>query len=324
MLKDKIRNLTVLLPTYNSGEYLQYSIRSILKQTFRKFELLIIDDGSNDDTEKVINGFSDSRIRYVKKEHEGLATTLNYGLSIAKYDWVARMDADDICHPERLAKQISVVNKGENFISCTWAAFFRDNKILFTVETPINSEELKRRLALHCYINHPSVLYNKNFILSNGGYNSKLKVYEDYELWLRILNDVFFDVIPECLLFVRYVPDSLSKQKFSRHKEEILYTQNKYYPLTNKLKYIDDQERIGLLSWREWFYGDKNKARKYWIQNPSLLLKLKVTSAFLLSFLPVKYLVLIQKLNIKYRINYILKGRKLNRSLESFIITKSA
>ena len=173
--------LTVLMPTYNSCQYIETAIKSVLNQTYKDFELLIVDDGSTDDTESSISEFSDTRIRYIKKEHEGLAASLNYGLKIAKHDWVSRMDADDISHPKRLEKQISILEKDDNFISCTWSAYFKDRGISFTVKTPVHNDELKKKLSIHCYINHPSVIFNRRFILSKGGYNTKINVYEDYE-----------------------------------------------------------------------------------------------------------------------------------------------
>jgi glycosyltransferase involved in cell wall biosynthesis len=88
--------ISVLLPTYNSASIISHSIRSILNQTFREYELLILDDGSTDDTESIVSQFIDDRIRYIKLPHRGLSETLNRGLGQAKYELIARMDAGDI------------------------------------------------------------------------------------------------------------------------------------------------------------------------------------------------------------------------------------
>ncbi len=124
--------VSVLLPTYNAAEFLNYSIKSILNQTYKDYELLIIDDGSTDNTTEVVSNFADDRINYVKKSHSGLASSLNYGLKIAKYDWVARMDADDIAHPERLENQVCYIDDSINLIISSWAFIFRGEKILFS------------------------------------------------------------------------------------------------------------------------------------------------------------------------------------------------
>ncbi len=98
-------SITVLLPTFNSGEYLSTSIKSILEQTYTDFEFLIVDDGSTDSTENIVKSFKDKRIKYLKKKRTSLPDTLNYGLKHAKYEWIARMDADDFALPNRLEEQ---------------------------------------------------------------------------------------------------------------------------------------------------------------------------------------------------------------------------
>lgn len=300
--------LSVLLPTYNNALFIKNSVKSLLMQTYKDFELLIVDDGSTDNTEFVVSAFNDARIRYIKKEHEGLAATLNYGLKIAKYDWVARMDADDICHPRRLEKQISILEKDGNFISCTWSAYFNRRGICFTVETPRDNVELKKKMALHSYINHPSVIYNRKFILSKGGYSTKLNVYEDYELWLRIRNDVVFEVVPEYVLFMRITPQSLSRKDFAEKKGIILDLQNKYFPLNNNFDDFSKSEKIEILGWREFFYGDKNKARKYLLKLSIIIFKKpKILIAILLTLFSQQVINVFAGNAFRYRILYYLK-----------------
>jgi glycosyltransferase involved in cell wall biosynthesis len=94
--------ITVLLPVYNSQPYVGAAIKSMLNQTYDQFELLIIDDGSTDNTASVVKSFNDDRINYLYKEHTGLAESLNFGLQKAKYNYIARMDSDDISHENRL------------------------------------------------------------------------------------------------------------------------------------------------------------------------------------------------------------------------------
>jgi glycosyltransferase involved in cell wall biosynthesis len=300
--------ITVLLPAYNSEKYLAIAIKSILNQTFENFELLIVDDGSTDQTEKIIKTFIDKRIRYVKKNHEGLAATLNYGLKIARYDWIARMDADDICHPQRFDKQISILDRPENVISCSWSAYFNDRGIRFTIKTPTNDAELKKKLALHSYINHASVIYNRKFILSKGGYNTNINIYEDYELWLRIRNDIVIEVVPEYLFFVRITPQSLSRKDFAEKKGIILVAQNNYYPLNNIPNSFTKYEKIELEGWREFFYGDKSKARKRFLGlKLGIFKKPKIMIAILLTFFSKPIVNAFIGNAFRYRIVYYLK-----------------
>ena len=99
--------VTVLMPVYNCEKYLRESIESILNQTFKDFEFLIINDGSSDKSAEIVESYNDNRINFVQNEKNiGLAASLNRGLDIAKGEYIARMDADDISLPERLEKQV--------------------------------------------------------------------------------------------------------------------------------------------------------------------------------------------------------------------------
>src|SRR3972149_7591872 len=97
--------ISILLPTFNSSDTLSMAIHSILLQTMRDFELIILDDGSTDDSRERVSAIHDERIRYLKLRHQGLPLTLNYGLTIARFGIVARIDAGEIALPERLQRQ---------------------------------------------------------------------------------------------------------------------------------------------------------------------------------------------------------------------------
>lgn len=299
--------ISVLLPVYNGGKYISTAVKSILNQTYKNFELLIIDDGSTDGTERVIKLFNDKRINYIRKKHSGLADTLNFGLKIAKYDWVARMDADDISHPERLNEQIKAIEPTkENYIILSWAAFFNNNKILFTVDTPIKDNELKKKLALHCYINHPSVLYNRKFILSNGGYNTFLRSFVDFELWLRIKNKTKFITIPKYLIFINERKNSLSRS--NSNKKIVFEYLNRYYPLETKTSAFTEKEIKEILGWREYFYGKPKLARKYWIQNFVLLSNYRILLAFIITFFPLQFIIWFKSNQVKLKLKYLVNN----------------
>ncbi len=300
--------ISVLITTYNCGEYITQSIKSILNQTYKDFELLIIDDGSTDNTEKIISGFYDERIRYIKLPHAGRSKALNYGLKVAKSGWVALMDADDISHSVRLERQVEHIVKGNNFIISTWSAYFVKNKILYTVETPQFGPEVKRKLALHSYICNSSVLFNKNFILASGGYNENLERFEDYELWLRIKDKAEFVVIPGYFQFVRVRKDSSSNFNKIETRKIIYGIQETYYRdfHSNFLNYSKFEE-LAVRGWREFFYGDKIKARSQWEKLFFAKPSIKIFLAYLLTFLPTFYLNSVRELRFKLRLKYILK-----------------
>lgn len=297
--------LTVLLPTYNCANFLPAAIKSILMQSFQNYEFLIIDDGSTDNTTEVVSSFPDNRIKYVKKSHSGLASSLNYGLKIAKYDWVARMDADDIAHPERLQNQVCFIGESINVIISSWAMFFKGKKVLFSRESPTTEDELKEKMCLHNFINHPSVVFNKNYIIEMGGYNEELEVYEDYELWLRIMNESKFKVIPKHLVFMREYHKSLGRKDFTK-KKNIIYELQKMYCKNAHIKTKDKNDNVS--AWQEYFYGSKKKARKIWLEKEILFLKdYRISIAFVFTLLPIWIFEIILSQQYRLRMEFIIK-----------------
>jgi glycosyltransferase involved in cell wall biosynthesis len=320
-----INEISVLITTFNSGKYLQKSLESILNQTYKNYELLIIDDGSTDNTEEIVNRFKDSRVRYIKSTHLGLAASLNYGLRIASNDWVVRMDADDICSPRRLEKQLEIISNNENQLICSWSAYFKGKRILYTVETPKENERLKAKLALHSYICHSSVVYNRKFILQNGGYNESLSVYEDYDLWLRIKDNSEIIVIPEYLLYVRLVPTSLSRGNYDTNKKIVYGIQKKYYnDLSGNFNVDEYSDQLKIRGWREYFYGDKNKVISNWAKVNIVKWNYKMVIASFISLMPNSLFNYILKARFRLRMIWLIrscfgKNNELKTSFQKFV-----
>jgi len=297
--------LTVLITTYNCALYIEYAIKSILLQTFKDFELLIIDDGSTDNTEDVIDQNNDPRIRYIKREHFGRSASLNYGLQNASYDVVALMDADDISHPERLEKQIEIILGNENRVCYTQAAYFleSDYKIKFLSEETFH-QVLNKRIALHGSFCNSTMMFYKNNILKYG-YDETLPSSEDYDLLLRIKNISEFILIQDILLFARIRNKSLSSNTYKSGKSIVYKIQEPFYQNLSSSFEIDGSiEQWKLKGWREFYYGSKRFARKNWLIARLRNWNLKLTVAFLLSFFPEKFLEFIKNKRIRLRINY--------------------
>ncbi len=279
--------ITVLLTTYNCAPYLRQSIRSILNQSCKDFEFLIIDDGSTDATEKIVDQFKDPRIRFIKREHFGRSAALNYGLNNASSNTIALMDADDISHPERLETQLNVYDFGYSSISSTWSLYFKNQRFVYSVKTPDSDQLLKRKLLLHSFICNPSVIYNRNFILEKNGYNEEINTFEDYDLWLRIKNDAVFQVVPEYLLYIRIRSNSLSRTE-SPVKRNIIYQIQKDYLKNDKeWNSMTENQKRNIEGWQAFFYGTKTMARNTWLTDGlKIILKPKKLMALLVTFLP--------------------------------------
>lgn len=192
-MKEKPQ-VTVLMSVYNGEKYLREAIDSILGQTFKDFEFLIIDDGSTDGSAAIIGSYSDPRIRLIRNvKNIGLTRSLNKGLKLAKGQYIARMDADDISLPERLEKEvaiagaypeITVVTTGfANFVN----SFGEDNR---DIANNGGTDEIEwigfEDLLEGNKIFHGSVLFKRKNVLDIGGYNERLPTAQDYDLWLRV------------------------------------------------------------------------------------------------------------------------------------------
>lgn len=189
MNKPKI---TVLMPVYNAEKYLRAAIDSILNQTFKDFEFLIINDASTDNSKKIILSYDDKRIRYFENmKNLGRPKTSNKGLSLAKADYVARMDADDVSLPDRLKKQFEIMEKDNKVgLVASWIAIIDENdnnKSYWRTDRKTNSpEEIFYRLFFENCLANSSVLFEKDIVLKIGGYNESFERAQDYELWSRL------------------------------------------------------------------------------------------------------------------------------------------
>ncbi|MCX7876367.1 MAG: glycosyltransferase family 2 protein [Melioribacteraceae bacterium] len=305
-------SITVLMTTYNCGEYISQAINSVLKQTYKDFELLIIDDGSTDKSEQVVKRFDDKRIRFIKSNHIGRSAALNLGLKEAKYDFISFCDADDIIHHQKIQKQL-LLYKNKNDLVFTNSAFFNRNKILYQLIIQNDLNIIKRKIALHGHLGL-SVLFDRNFILDNGGFNTELSAFEDYDLWLKILNKSNIIIVPEVLYFQRLRKNSLSTTETMKKKHLIYEIQKPYFDKLDELFGItSSNEQLILKGWREFFYGEKNKARKYWIDARLKKWSIKLLIIFLLSYLPEKFIDYLKDKRIRLRLEYQIE-RLLNKN----------
>lgn len=214
--------VSVLLPVYNAQETLKESIDSILAQSYTFFELIIIDDGSIDSSNKIILSYSDSRIRYYRNEdNKGLIYTLNKCISYAQGVYLARMDADDIMYPERLELQVAYLNENLDVVVLgTQIDFFGSKKAkLLKRQLPTNPADLAAYLFLATPINHPTAMIRSNVVKEQGiKYNENYRHVEDYKLWADISKYGNFANLENKLLKYRLSDSQISSQ----HSEEQL------------------------------------------------------------------------------------------------------
>ena len=221
-MNAKTPKVTVLLPVFNGEKYLREAIDSILAQTFTDFEFLIIDDGSTDNTWDILTSFQDPRVRLIKNSvNMGLTRALNKGLGLARGEYVARMDADDISLPERLQRQEAFLDINQNIamVGC-WVEMIDENgQKTKRVNFPIVPYLLRWRLLFTNTFAHSAVMFRKDAALGVGGYSEKLRYAQDYDLWSRI--SIHWDVanIPSELVEWRFWKEGISALQAKKQEE---------------------------------------------------------------------------------------------------------
>lgn len=216
--------ISVILPVYNASAYVEEAVQSILDQTFGNFELLLINDGSTDDSEQKCLRFNDARVVYIRNETNiGLIATLNKGLAMAKGQYIARMDADDVSLPQRFEKQIQLFKQYPDAVVVSCDHFGWDGKQALTrVYTETGSDELKAMLLFATCFCHPVVMIRNVFSNGTIQYNASSQHVEDYRLWMDLSFLGSFHNVPEPLLKYR----SHAQQVSVLHRETQLKNSN--------------------------------------------------------------------------------------------------
>jgi len=197
--------VSVLMPVYNGERFLHEAINSILGQTFADYEFLIINDGSVDKSIDIIKSYSDKRIHLVNNESNlGLVASLNKGFGLARGEFIARMDADDVSRPERLAQQVCFMDDNPLVGVCgSWVQYLSkaDRSVW---KLPKESEEIRCWQFHTVGVAHPSVMLRRRFFCEHAlRYDPQYRHIEDYELWGRAIRYMKFANIQKVLLDYR-------------------------------------------------------------------------------------------------------------------------
>ncbi len=202
-----MHRVSVVMPVFNSGEWLAEAINSVRTQSLAEFELIIIDDGSTDQTESVIASAArdDARIRTVRQERRGVAAALNNGIALARSPVIARMDGDDIAKPDRLRQQLAFLEAHPHVAAVGSWAYVIDERGRRTGELRPETEPsaLQRLLPKTNPFVHSSMMLSARVLRGVGGYRATLEGAEDYDLWLRISEQAKLANLPEFLLSYR-------------------------------------------------------------------------------------------------------------------------
>ncbi len=212
--------ISVLMSVYNGQRYLRQAVESILGQTFRDFEFIIVDDGSTDSTGKILAGYDDPRIKCLNNDRNmGLSRSLNRGLDLASGIYIARMDADDVAEPPRLERQKVFLDTNLEIGLCGSNAALIDDggRDAGKSERPLNDIEIRWRCLTGNPFFHPTVMIRRGVLVDSGlAYDETFETAQDYDLWARVLERTKAANMPERLVRIRAHEHSLSGSRPER------------------------------------------------------------------------------------------------------------
>lgn len=201
--------VSVIIPTYNRAYTIQRSIESVLNQSFKDFELIIVDDGSSDNTEEIVNGIKDSRIRYIKQSNAGAAAARNTGVCNAKYDYIAFQDSDDYWYPDKLRKQVEALkNNKADVVFCKLRRinYGDGNDILPDIgQGFVTFDKLLRQPMIST-----QTLFGKKEVFVNYPFDEDLQALEDYAFSFAAARQYTFYHIADVLVDLYLQENSLT------------------------------------------------------------------------------------------------------------------
>jgi glycosyltransferase involved in cell wall biosynthesis len=231
-------SVSVLLPCFNAAATLPEALESLAEQTFTDFEVVLVDDGSTDDSPAIAQAWvdRDRRFRLISQSHQGIIAALNAGLQACQAPCVARMDADDRSHPERLARQVAFLGAHPDVavVGCLVDGYPPDQVrqgfsiYLEWLNSLVEDNDIRREMFVESPLAHPSVAFRKDWVEQVGGYQERGWP-EDYDLWLRLyLAGARFAKVDQVLLDWREAPERLTRQD-GRYSVENFLRAKAYY-----------------------------------------------------------------------------------------------
>jgi glycosyltransferase involved in cell wall biosynthesis len=305
--------ISVIIPTYNRAKLLSRAIQSVLNQTYSNFELIVIDDGSPDNTKKIVEEFQkkDKRIKYIWQENfGGNSKTINTGIKASQGEYIALLEDDDEWLPEKLEKQLEVFQNSKReklgLVCCKTLTVYENGKteIIKTCDIPENNYKVLAESLLDnkFFFNVSAFLIKKEALDKVGFLDENLKIGTDKDILLRIFKDYNFDFAP--FVLVRYYDHGgkFTRMPFyDRFLKDLLYLHTKHHDIYKNYPKIYSREQRGIGNYYV-LLGDCKQGRKYFLRSIGTYpFNLKSYQSLLLSFLGSR--VFIQFSNLKRKIN---------------------
>lgn len=211
---NHLPTICVLLCVHNGAPYIRSAIDSILRQTWRRFELLIVDDASTDETAAILAGYTDPRIRTVRNaENRGLTASLNLGIAQSQSDYIMRQDADDLSHPGRMERQVGYLTTHPHVAAVGSQVRLIDEagRSQGRKAFPLTHRGIWWSHLFDNALAHSSVMLRRSALAEVGGYDETYRVSQDYELWSRLGERHMLVNLPDYLATLRVLPSSITR-----------------------------------------------------------------------------------------------------------------
>ncbi len=203
--------VSAIIPVYNARHTLGGAVASLVRQTYANIEVIVIDDGSTDESASVAEKVGDPRVRVIRRPHEGLDAALNTGCRLAQGKYIARLDADDLAYERRIERQVQYLEEHSAVgLLGTWATIEQEHGPQWTFRPPVDDSQLRRYLLWDNPFIHSSVMFPRSAFFAAGGYQEGRRTDEDYRLWVRIAHKWSIAILPEPLVTYRMRPEGLS------------------------------------------------------------------------------------------------------------------
>ena len=259
-------DLSIIIPTYNRAYIISRAIQSVLNQTYRDFEVLVIDDGSTDNTSEIVKSFNDKRLRYIRHgENRGVAAARNTGIMSAEGKYIAFQDSDDEWFPEKLEKQMAVFTTTSPQIGVMYTGFLL---IEGNTKTRIPSSKVTKKegniynsLLRGNFVSPGASIVKRECFTKAGMFDEHYVPLEDWEFWLRISRHYHFKCVDEPLLITYHMPDSISSNQNAALRAHRLILEKYYEDIKKDKKTLAIYfSKIGDLLC---FNGELNQGREY-------------------------------------------------------------
>lgn len=207
MAEQENRLVSVVIPVYNGEKTILRAIDSILKQSYPNFEIIIVNDGSTDNTKSILNTIKDPRVKVINLDKNiGRSAARNLSINKARGEYIAMLDADDYSYPDRLEKQIAYMSQHKVSLCGTWAYLVDTSGNMTEWQQPTTTEEIRKTILRSNTFIHSSIMAKKSIIQEFGGYDENLHCSEDYDLYLKISSKYSVGNIP--MILCEYISPS--------------------------------------------------------------------------------------------------------------------